>query len=279
MTLSGSTSVVTTDQKVTCSISSGSSCTITSPKITAPSATPTVVGWNTSSTATTSTWNEDTAKSVSSNATYYAITKKNVTTYTTSSINTNNGGTLSSTSNLSCTIAATYNGTAQATSCKVTMPTITAPSVTPTVVGWNTSANATTDISGYSSSGTNLTLTSSNTGKTWYAITRKDLVTYTASISTNGGGTLSSGANVRCTIAETYNGTAQATSCEVTMPTITTASSVTPNFVGWNTDKTATTNNSSYNKTTNKLTLTSSNANKTWYLKCDNEWFRLCIKW
>ena len=251
------------------------SCEVTMPTITtASSVTPIFVGWNTSSSATTnnSSYNKTTNKLTlsSSNAskTWYLITTNNPITYT-AKVNGNNS-TLSSTSDLSCTIASTYNGKAQATSCRVTMPTITAPSATPTVVGWNTSATATTDISGYSSSGTNLTLTSSNTGKTWYAITRKNLVTYTASISTNGGGTLSSTASLSCTIAETYNGKAQATSCEVTMPTITTASSVTPNFVGWNTDKTATTNYSSYNKTTNKLTLSSSNASKTWYLITTN---------
>ena len=251
------------------------SCEVTMPTITtASSVTPIFVGWNTSSSATTnnSSYNKTTNKltllSSNSSQTWYLITTNNPITYT-AKVNGNNS-TLSSTSDLSCTIASTYNGKAQATSCRVTMPTITAPSATPTVVGWNTSATATTDISGYSSSGTNLTLTSSNTGKTWYAITRKNLVTYTASISTNGGGTLSSTASLSCTIAETYNGKAQATSCEVTMPTITTASSVTPNFVGWNTDKTATTNYSSYNKTTNKLTLSSSNASKTWYLITTN---------
>ena len=365
MILSGSTSEVNTNQKVTCLMSSGSTCSITSPKISAPSATPTVVGWNTNANGTISEWNENASKAVSSDATYYAITKKDSSTYaalisangggtlssttrvycmlpityngavqptscevtmptittastitptfvgwnTTSGATTNNSSynkttnkltlsssnssqtwylittnnpitytakvngnnsTLSSTSDLSCTIASTYNGKAQATSCRVTMPTITAPSATPTVVGWNTSADATTDISGYASSGTSLGLTSSNTGKTWYAITKKSSVIYSAKINTNNGGTLSSTASLSCTIAETYNGKAQATSCEVTMPTITTASSVTPIFVGWNTSSSATTNNSSYNKTTNKLTLSSSNASKTWYLITTN---------
>ena len=365
MTLSGSTSEVNTNQKVTCLMSSGSTCSITSPKISAPSATPTVVGWNTNANGTTSEWNQNTSKAVSSDATYYAITKKDSSTYaalisangggtlssttrvycmlpityngavqptscevemptittastitptfvgwnTTSGATTNNSSynkttnkltlsssnasktwylittnnpitytakvngnnsTLSSTSDLSCTIASTYNGKAQATSCRVTMPTVTAPSATPTFVGWNTSASATTNDSSYSISDGYTILTSSNTGKTWYAITKKSSVIYSAKINTNNGGTLSSTASLSCTIAETYNGKAQATSCEVTMPTITTASSVTPIFVGWNTTSGATTNNSSYNKTTNKLTLSSSNASKTWYLITTN---------
>ena len=365
MTLSGSTSEVNTNQKVTCLMSSGSTCSITSPKISAPSATPTVVGWNTNANGTTSEWNQNTSKAVSSDATYYAITKKDSSTYaalisangggtlssttrgycmlpityngavqptscevtmptittassvtpifvgwnTTPGATTNNSSynkttnkltlsssnagqtwylittnssitytakvngnnsTLSSTSDLSCTIASTYNGKGQATSCRVTMPTVTAPSATPTFVGWNTSASATTNDSSYSTSDGYTILTSSNTGKTWYAITKKSSVIYSAKINTNNGGTLSSTASLSCTIAETYNGKAQATSCEVTMPTITTASSVTPIFVGWNTTSGATTNNSSYNKTTNKLTLSSSNASQTWYLITTN---------
>ena len=251
------------------------SCEVTMPTITtASSVTPIFVGWNTSSSATAnnSSYNKTTNKLTlsSSNAskTWYLITTNNPITYT-AKVNGNNS-TLSSTSDLSCTIASTYNGKGQATSCRVTMPTVTAPSATPTFVGWNTSASATTNDSSYSTSDGYTILTSSNTGKTWYAITKKSSVIYSAKINTNNGGTLSSTASLSCTIAETYNGKAQATSCEVTMPTITTASSVTPIFVGWNTSSSATANNSSYNKTTNKLTLSSSNASKTWYLITTN---------
>ena len=57
------------------------SCKITSPKINASSNTPTVIGYNTSASATTSTWDEETEKSVSANAIYYAITKKDAKNY------------------------------------------------------------------------------------------------------------------------------------------------------------------------------------------------------
>ena len=273
-TLSGSTTPTCTLPEVYNGDTQASSCEVTMPTVTAPSATPIFIGWNLSASGTTndSSYNMATNKLTLTNSntgkTWSAITRKDAVTLT-GKVNANNA-TLSSTSNVSCTIAASYNGSNQAKSCYAKMPTITAPSTTPTVVGWNQSANGTTNDSSYSTSTGNLTLTSSNTGKTWYAITRKNLVTYTASISTNGGGTLSSTASLSCTIAETYNGKAQATSCEVTMPTITTASSVTPIFVGWNTSSSATANNSSYNKTTNKLTLSSSNASKTWYLITTN---------
>ena len=261
MTLSGSTSVVTTDQKVTCSITSGSTCAITSPTIKATSTTPTVVGWNTSASGTTSTWNENTSKVVSSNATYYAITKKNAVTLKATA--SGNWSTLNGTTTPTCTLPEVYNGAKQATSCEVTMPTVTAPSATPTFVGWNQDSNGTTNDSNYNTKTNKLTLTSSNTGKTWYAITRSDAVTFTGKINANNA-TLSSTNNVSCTIAASYNGSNQAKSCYAKMPTIT-APSTTPKVVGWNTDANATTNDSSYSTSTGNLTLTSSNTGKTWY--------------
>ena len=156
------------------------------------------------------------------------------------------------------------------------MPTITAPSVTPTVVGWNTDANATTNDSSYSTSTGNITLTSSNTGKTWYAITKKNAVTLKATANTNGSG-LSGSTTPTCTIAESYNGIAQATSCEVTMPTVTPHSN-TPTFVGWNLSASGTTNDSSYNTTTNKLTLTNSNSGKNWYAITRKDAVTLTVK-
>ena len=261
MTLSGSTSVVTTDQKVTCSITSGSTCAITSPTIKAPSTTPIVVGWNTSASGTTSTWNENTSKAVSSNATYYAITKKNAVTLKATA--SGNWSTLNGTTTPTCTLPEVYNGAKQATSCEVTMPTVTAPSATPTFVGWNQDSNGTTNDSNYNTKTNKLTLTSSNTGKTWYAITRSDAVTFTGKINANNA-TLSSTNNVSCTIAASYNGSNQAKSCYAKMPTIT-APSTTPKVVGWNTDANATTNDSSYSTSTGNLTLTSSNTGKTWY--------------
>ena len=261
MTLSGSTSVVTTDQKVTCSITSGSTCAITSPTIKAPSTTPTVVGWNTSASGTTSTWNENTSKAVSSNATYYAITKKNAVTLKATA--SGNWSTLNGTTTPTCILPEVYNGAKQATSCEVTMPTVTAPSATPTFVGWNQDSNGTTNDSSYNTATNKLTLTSSNTGKKWYAITRSDAVTFTGKINANNA-TLSSTSNVSCTIAASYNGINQAKSCSVKMPTVT-GSGTTPTFVGWNTSANGTTNDSSYSTSTGNLTLTSSNTGKTWY--------------
>ena len=156
------------------------------------------------------------------------------------------------------------------------MPTVTAPSATPTVIGWNTSASATTNNSSYSTSTGNILLTSSNTGKTWYAITKKNAVTLKATANTNGSG-LSGSTTPTCTIAESYNGIAQATSCEVTMPTVSPRDN-TPIFVGWNLSASGTTNDSSYNMTTNKLTLTNSNTGKNWYAITKKEAVTLTAK-
>ena len=260
MTLSGSTSVVTTDQKVTCSITSGSTCTITSPTITAPSTTPTVVGWNTSASGTTSTWNENTSKAVSSNATYYAITKKNAVTLKATA--SGNWSTLSGSTNTpTCTLPEVYNGDTKASSCEVTMPTVTPHSNTPTFVGWNLSASGTTNDSNYNMTTNKLTLTNSNSGKNWYAITRKDAVTLTVKVDANSG-TLSSTSDVGCTIAETYNAMGQATSCYAKMPTGTKTGY---SHIGWNTDSTSTTSDSNYGTSSGNLKITKDNTGTIWY--------------
>ena len=233
-------------------------CNVTTPTIVASSNTPTVLGYNTTSSATIATVNQNTAISINSNPTYYAITKKDAVTFT---ANWNaNGATLSSTAQSSCNIAATYNGAAQATSCTVTAPTITAPSATPTVLGYNTSASSNSNNSSYNTTSKLLTLNSSNTGSTWYAQTRKDAVSYTVSSYEKGSNVSSIGAktdaNSKCTINATYNGTAQATSCTVTAPSITANTGYTS--VGWSLTSGATTGSS-------VITLNGSNTGKAWY--------------
>jgi len=211
-------------------------CTITSPTITASSNTPTVVGYATTSGATTSTWASNADKTFTADATYYAITRKAAVTYT-AAFNAN-GAALSSTTTQSCTIAATYNGTAQGTSCTVNAPTITRSGFT--ITGFNTTSNATTNNSAYSSSTGKITLNSSNTGSTWYAVTSKEVtVTFyrngAASLTPSGGSaTTATSLTQKCTIRNT------ATSCNVTSPTIT-ASSNTPTVVGYATTSGATT--------------------------------------
>ena len=63
-----------------CYAISGQSCSITSPTIEKTGYT--IIGWNTNKNATTSTWDINTSKSISSSATYYPILKVNIYTIT-----------------------------------------------------------------------------------------------------------------------------------------------------------------------------------------------------
>ena len=196
------------------------SCNITSPTIT-PASGFTALGFNTTASATSSSWSANTAKSFSSNATYYAITKSS--SALTGTFNAN-GATISATS-ASCY---RYNGSA---SCTVTTPTITRSGFT--ITGWGTSANATTATV---KPGANATI-SANT--TYYAVTSKEVtVTYNKGANVSAIGATSG----TCTIQNS------ATNCQVTLPTITANSGYTS--VGWSTTNGATTGTAAGSKLT-----------------------------
>ena len=205
----------------------------------------TFVGWNTDKNATSAlsslTMGLD-------NVTLYAIYRKEAVTLT---ANWNaNGATLSSTSQSSCQLAAVYNNNTQATSCQVTAPTITRANYN--IIGFNTTSTATTNNSSYNTSTGKLTLTSSNTGSTWYAITQAQ-PQLTATFAANNGATVAS-TSASCYVVGSN------TSCQVTAPSVTPQSGF--SHIGFNTTTSATSNSSSYNTSTNKLTIS---ANGTWY--------------
>ena len=227
-------------------------CNITSPTIVGASGFA-VVGYNTATSSTTSAWNQATAKAVSSNATYYAVTTKAAVTLT-AKFN-GNGATLSSTSNLTCTLPAVYNNASQTTSCTVTAPTITRSGYN--IIGFNTAASSTANNGSYNTSSKVLTLTTSNNNSTWYPVTSKAVtITFNkngASTQTNSSGTAVSDATVTrgCTMYNTN------TSCNVTSPTIVGASGFA--VVGYNTTSGATT--SAWNQATAKAV----SSNATYY--------------
>ena len=202
----------------------------------------TFVGWNTNKDATSGL---ESLKMGTSDVTLYAIYKKEAITLT-AKFNAN-GATLSSTSNKTCTLAAVYNKAVQDTSCSVDAPTITAPSNTPTIVGFNTSASSTTNNTSYNSSTGKITLTASSNNATWYAITKKDAVVRKITFNPNGNvsytynGTRQTSTKTYdlCTIAASFNGAAQGSSCEatITLPTIE-AHSNTPTLIGWSNSST-----------------------------------------
>ena len=117
---------VATDIEKLCTAEKSNTCSVTSPSIEKNGYE--IIGWNTSNSATTSSWNVNTSKSISANSTYYPITKLN--TYTVS-YNANGGS------------------GAPASQTKTTNNNLTLSSVKPTRVGytfqgWGTSSSATT---------------------------------------------------------------------------------------------------------------------------------------
>lgn len=173
-TYSGTKYTATTSINLCTMYNNATTCqaSVTMPTIEASSNTPTIIGWSNAADTYTGTYTSGQSNvTLTSGTTWYAQTKKDAVTLN-ASFNAN-GATLSSTEAQSCTLAATYNGTAQNTSCTVTAPTITRSGYT--IVGFNTSASSTSNNSAYSSSTGKITLTSSNTGSTWFAITYKKL--------------------------------------------------------------------------------------------------------
>ena len=235
-------------------------CIITSPTITRSGFT--IIGYGTSANSTESSWDAGTEEFVSSDATYYAITKYNVVLVFYANNNTlklsSNTATGTNTLTNSCTL---YN---TATTCTMATPTITGSTNTPNVVGFKNTSTMTSN-AGFDS---NSTITVDKDGyqynsgggktKTWYAITMSSTSTYTANWNANGA-TLSSTTQSKCTTALTYNGESPPTSCTVTAPKITRTDYT---IIGFNTSSSST---SSILASQGTLTLTSSNTGNTWY--------------
>lgn len=159
----------TNNIELMCLANKGNSCSITSPSIEKSGYQ--VIGWNTNSNATTSSWNVNTSKSINSTKVYYPIFKLN--TYTVNY----NCGTGSGTAPTPQTATYGQNFTVKSNTCTKTGSTFKE---------WNTSSDGT----GTSyNPGSNYTYTS-NQNITLYAIWRKNIVTIKFSVN---GGTLISG--------------------------------------------------------------------------------------
>ena len=187
------------------------------------------------------------------NKTWYAQTKKDAVNRTitfykngnTNFIHNNVTYTATSKEITVCTIAATYNGTAQAGSCSAEfdMPTITAPSNTPDVIGWSDGVN---DHTATYTSGEHINSLTMSSNISLYAQTKKAAVDGKVTFKLNGNPKITynstnytTDTTIKiCTIAATYNGTAQGTTCEVTSPTITAANGFTA--LGYATSSSAT---------------------------------------
>lgn len=208
--------------KISCQAEEGKSCVPSSKAPTIVRNGYTSVGWSTSKSATSASLSSGGTITLSGNISYYPITYKRVTV----TFDKNGASSIGSTS-VSCNM---YNS---ATSCSVKSPTITASSNTPNVVGWNTSKSAKTSSWNV---GVNKSF-SSNT--TYYAITKSSSKTYTATFTVQDTNSASgSFGSTSCTIAETYNGAAPSSSCQITAPVLTGKNGY--SAVGWNTNRNAT---------------------------------------
>lgn len=174
-----------------------------------------VVGWDTDKESITGI-KPGNIISLSDDTTFYSIFFKEAATY---SVNFEANGNTILDIKKSCSIGRVYNGSIEGINCSVTTPIIVAPSVTPIIIGYNEDKNAT-----LSQIGSNeiLTLDEYNTGKTYYAITRKDEVIRTVTYIKGKGVASIENAKMSdsCTIAATYNGKSQVTSCDIMLPNI-----------------------------------------------------------
>ena len=159
----GGTKYTSTQTLTVCTLSSETTCSVTMPTIAASTNTPTVIGWSTAAGTHTATYTSGQTVSISNNLNLYAQTSKSaITRKATFSCN---GGT-GSIAEKKCTIAATYNGSAQGTSCSVSLPTSGCTYNPWEFQGWNTSSSATTGVTG------NVSISSD---KSYYAIWKKEV--------------------------------------------------------------------------------------------------------
>ena len=135
-----------------CSIGNSSGCVVTSPAITAPSNSPTVVGFGTSAGSHSNSWSPKTQKTIyynSGNSTYYAQTKHTASFTGTFTGTTEPGvSSISTPDKVGCSVTTTWNNATPVTTCNITSPTITPTTgnnVTGAPAGW------------YSKSGTRIT--------------------------------------------------------------------------------------------------------------------------
>lgn len=118
-------------------------------------------------------------------------------------------------------------------SCDVIVPIISASENTPRVLGFATTANETNEANMINRANQKIVIRITN-DTDYYAITKKDAITYHAEFIRNGTGVTSIGKNQdQCIISATYNGNLQNTSCQINEPDIEVKSGYTK--IGWNT--------------------------------------------
>ncbi len=231
-------------------------CTVMTPTITAPANTKVIVGYHqdkTSHIAEVGSNQELVVGAENNNKTYYAITKSEAIIRNVNYSMQGLGVTAIGKEKDSCTIDETYNNEKQEEACIVQTPDITVLEGY-TKVGWNENKEETTGVA----VGANITL-STEDAPTYYSISYKNEVTYQVNFNENGN-TIDA-TEKTCTIEKSYNTTPQATSCDITTPTIT-ANPNTPDIIGYNQEKDTHTSEVGSNQ---ELIVSATNHNKTYY--------------
>ncbi len=238
-----------TEEKIqkSCTLyNSDESCEVISPTIVGTKDTPIIIGFSTEADNHVSTWSHATIGNLTSDATYYAQTKSTEKDLTSkfmissldkvTKIENSNGINVTNTTDAleeKCQVPGTYNGNAQATSCEVTTPLITVATGYKNGY-WNKSISATTGLA----SGSKVEISDNDI---YYANAVLNQYKVTYDYKTNGG-TAVSKESENFTIGTAIDLTPTATKAGYT-------------FVGWNTDKTATTALSSIDMGNSDITL------------------------
>ena len=204
-------------QKLTCDIlPNNSTCNITSLSIEGNDNTPDVIGWGITANSHSNDWQVNNSKAFSSDTSYYAQTMKEAKEITIR-FNRNNAASISGKDyslDRKCTISASYNGASQATSCKITSPSIVGSSNTPKVKGWSTTQD------GHNNNWTPELERDTSANGTYYAQTYSEEKEINISYSTGYGVSSIGKTSDSCVIASSWNGNSQGTSCNVTLPSI-----------------------------------------------------------
>ncbi len=216
-------------------VGKNTTCNITAPEINT-SDNWKVVGWNKDKNATTGI-KPSTEIELSSNETYYTITKKdekNINVVFHLNGAKSQDGDTSDTLKKMCTISEVYNNEEQKESCSINIPTIVGTDNTPIVLGYSTKADYENTDNIINHSNDNYLV---NSDIDFYAITTNVEKSYEANFVNNGLGIVDiADKKLSCTIKATYNGKKQDSTCIVKMPTMEVKDGYTA--IGYSTDKT-----------------------------------------
>lgn len=197
-------------------------CVVEVPVITAPSVTPEVLGFSENKNGTKGQIPpEARTVEIEKDVTYYALTRSGseaktltVTFYRNDAESL--GGEDVTAKDVSCNIPISYNGQEQEKSCRITSPSIEAPTNTPRVIGYSTSAD------NHTSSWNVGEEKEISSNQSFFAQTvNDDEIKYTATYKKGSNVTSVGKSSDSCKVEASYNGDLRGKSCTIIAPTIT----------------------------------------------------------